>query len=124
MVNTTKYRRTTTSTPVSEALAQDDVEESYDDNDADAVDDSEEEPRTVGTALVASTKMRLHYQPLHVSVTDMECRTGMLQRSLVQRSRMGGLFLNMTPLWCWTKIKFAKKGLIKARRKLSSKCAI
>src|SRR6218665_257835 len=55
----TKYGRTTTSTTVSEALVQEDVDESWDDNGADAVDDSSEEPQTVGTTLVASTKMRL-----------------------------------------------------------------
>lgn len=59
MATATKYGRTTTSTTVSEALVQEDVDESCDDNGADAVDDSSEEPQTVGTTLVASTKMRL-----------------------------------------------------------------
>src|SRR6218665_2490746 len=59
MATATKHGRTTTSTTVSEALVQDDVDESCDDNGADAVDDSSEEPQTVGTTLVTSTKMRL-----------------------------------------------------------------
>src|SRR6218665_1074355 len=44
MATATKYGRTTTSTTVSEALVQEDVDESCDDNGADAVDDSSEEP--------------------------------------------------------------------------------
>ena len=59
MATATKYGRSTTSTTVSEALVQEDVDQSCDDNGADAVDDSSEEPQTVGTTLVASTKMRL-----------------------------------------------------------------
>jgi len=59
MATATKYGRTTTSTTVSKALVQEDVDQSCDDNGADAVDDSSEEPQTVGTTLVASTKMRL-----------------------------------------------------------------
>src|SRR6218665_3234056 len=66
----TKYGRTTTSTTLSEALVQEYVDESCDDNGADAVDDSSEEPQTVGTTLVASTKMRLPMQLLVVSVTQ------------------------------------------------------
>src|SRR6218665_1783478 len=59
MATATKYGRTTTSTTVSEAIVQEDVDESCDGNGTDAVDDSREEPQTVGTTLFASTKMRL-----------------------------------------------------------------
>src|SRR6218665_491813 len=51
MATATKYGRTTTSITVSEALVQEDVYESCDDNGADAVDDSSENPQTAGTAL-------------------------------------------------------------------------
>src|SRR6185436_6268686 len=50
-------------------------------------------------------------QPLLVSVTGMECRTGVLHLSLVQCSRMWGLLMNMTRLWWWTKKKFVENGL-------------
>jgi len=51
MATATKYGRTTTSITVSEALVQEDVYESCDDNGADAVDDSSENPQTAGTTL-------------------------------------------------------------------------
>lgn len=57
-IKATKNRKTT-STAVSETLVQEDVDESCDDNGADAVDDSDDELRAVGTKVVASTKMRL-----------------------------------------------------------------
>src|SRR6218665_1646680 len=59
MATATKYGRTTTSTTVSKALVQEDVDQSCDDNGADAVNDSSEEPQKVGTTLVVSTKMRI-----------------------------------------------------------------
>src|SRR6218665_3772234 len=133
MATATKYGRTTTSTTVSEVLVQEDLDESCDDNGADAVDDSSEEPQTVGTTLVASTKMRLPLPTLLVSVTqkhheakdytelvdwksidrcsDMECQTGVLCLSLVQCSRMWGLSMNTTHLWGGG-IKFVENGYI------------
>src|SRR6218665_2313730 len=51
MATAMKYGRITTSTTVSEALVQEDVDESCDDNGADAVDDSSEEPQTVAITI-------------------------------------------------------------------------
>src|SRR6218665_353229 len=78
----TKYGRTTTSTTVSEALVQEDVDESCDDNGADAVDDSSEEPQTVGTTLVASTKMRLPLPTVGRECDAEAPRGGGLHRSI------------------------------------------
>ena len=60
---------------MSEALVQEDVDESCDDNGADAVNDSSEEPQTVVTTLVASTKMRLPL-PIVARECDAEAPPG------------------------------------------------
>ena len=126
MVNATKYRRTTTvhnlDPSVSQALAQDDVDESCDDNGAHAVDDSEEEPRTVGTALVASTKMRL---PLPTVARECD-RHGVSDRcaaAIISAVLQDvGIIHEHDSSMVVDKNK-VRRERVEARRKLSSKCA-
>ena len=101
---------------MSEALVQEDVDQSYDDNGADAVDDSSEEPHTVDTTLVASTKMRL---PLPTVTVARECdRHGVSDRcaaSIISAVLQDVGIINereyATHLWWLTKIKFVENGL-------------
>src|SRR6218665_94339 len=120
MATATKHGRTTTSTTVSEALVQDDVDESCDDNGADAVDDSSEKPQTVGTTLVASTKMRL---PLPTVARECD-RHGVSDRcavSIISAVLQVVLIINEHDSSMVVDKSKVRRERVKARRQLSSK---
>src|SRR6218665_4007295 len=120
MATATKYGRTTTSTTVSEALVQEDVDQSCDDNGAEAVDYSSEEPQTVGTTLVASTKMRL---PLPTVARECD-RHGVSDRyavSIISAVLQDVGIINEHDSSIVVDKNNVRRERVKARRQLSSK---